>query len=89
MTQHRDEFVSKVARPDGYDLLRHNTGARNEWLRGTVRTQWGYVRVHAEPKFVSISVIHDGYDVNRTYRQAFTRRGLVTLANRFAEEVCG
>ncbi len=81
--------VNKVTAPHGGHLMVNTTADGERWHYGAVLTQYGYVQVHAEPTFTSLSVVHDGFAVYRHIPRAYTRRGLVTLANRFAEEICG
>jgi hypothetical protein len=82
------DSVTKVSAPRAY--LQKNTSNDGEvWFYGSVLTRFGYVRVHAEPAFTVLAVVHDGYEVFRSVQRAYTQRGLATLANRFAEEICG
>lgn len=79
---------SRVCRPDGYGIEAKTEPDGSVWHEGHVRTEHGYVRVYAEGKFASLSIIHDGYNVTQTFRKKYSRRALVTLAARFAKEVC-
>ena len=79
------ESVWKVCRPDGYNLTEHKDG-NYAWTSGTVRTQHGFVDVYAEAGFTRLSIIFDGYSVSRTFNRRYSKRGIVTLANRFIEE---
>lgn len=81
------EQVNKVSRPDGYGLT-VNTGQNGEkWHYGTVRTPYGFVKVYSEDRATTMSIIHDGYEVSRSYQQGFSHRALVTMAHRFAKEM--
>jgi hypothetical protein len=88
-TKELRDGVNRVTSPHGGHLMTNTTAEGEKWYYGAVLTRYGYVQVHAEPTFTSISVVHYGCVVYRHIRRAYTRRGLVTLANRFAEEICG
>ncbi len=68
---------------------------REDWTEGTVITKHGIVEVYTEGGedvrgFTKVSVVHDGILRTRSvYDKRYTQRGLVTLANRYAEEICG
>ncbi len=82
-----DESVYKVGRSNGYGLRWETAGNGDRWCMGIVTTPHGYVRVYAEPKHLSLSIIHDGYEVHRVYRKTYSHNSIVTLARRFAEEM--
>lgn len=82
------EYRYKVSRPDGYGLEEHAKEDGTKWIDGAVRTSKGYVRAYSQEGLTSVSIIHRGFDVTRTIRRGYTARGLVTLADRFAREVC-
>lgn len=81
--------ANKVTAPLGCLIAMKTHDGDGEWYYGAVLTRHGYVRVHAEPTFTSLSVVHAGKAVYRHIQRAYTRRGLVTLADRFAAEICG
>lgn len=82
------EYRYKVCRPDGYGLTKHTNEDGSKWIEGRVRTPQGYVSAYSQEGLTSVSIIHQGLDVTRTIRRTYTARGLVTLADRFAREVC-
>lgn len=88
MTSKTDESVFKLGRPIGH-MLPMTSSDGERWYYGCVLTKHGAVYVHAEPAFTTMQVVHDGYVVSRTAHKSYTSRGLVTLAVRFAEEICG
>ena len=79
----------KVSRPDGYGLKTETNPNGETWHHGTVRTRHGYVYAYSEEKHTTLSIIHDGYDCTRTMRRGYSRQGLTTMAQRYAEEICG
>lgn len=80
------ESVNKVVRNHGHGITSESASDGSKWYHGTVTTPHGYVRVYAQKRYARLSIIFDGYEVDRVYHQTFTPRGLVTLARRFIEE---
>jgi hypothetical protein len=73
-------------------VWRHKAG----YLDGCVITAHGIVSVYsqggpglasADVPSTNLQVVHDGRLHTRTLPRSYTQRGLVTLANRFAEEI--
>lgn len=82
------EHVQLVSKSHGHRLTQHKADNGEVWFYGTVVTPLGYVHVHSEPSFTSLSAMHDSHEVNRFMRgKSFTKRGLVTVARRFIEEI--
>jgi hypothetical protein len=76
----------KVRGTDGYGLT-ETKSTHGTYYMGAVRTPLGYVTVYSEEKHTSLSVIQNGYEVTRVYDRGYTKKGLVTLARRFIEEM--
>lgn len=84
MTEER-ETTYKIHCADGYGIQETRTD-RYRYFKGIVRTPLGYVSVYSQEDHTWLSIIHDGYEVTRTFKRGYTKRGLVTLARRFIEE---
>lgn len=81
------ESVYAVSKADGYGITAHTASDGSKWYMGVVRTPYGFVKVYAEQGYLCMSIIFDGYEVDRVYRKkTYTPRGIVTLARRFIEE---
>lgn len=83
----RDE-VSKVSRPISY-LTTNQDGIV---VSGVVLTKYAIVEIyhyHSGNAMTTFTVVKDGLQHTRTANRRYTKRGLVTLANRFAKEVFG
>jgi hypothetical protein len=78
--------IYKVPGADGYSLT-ETKSTHGTYYMGAVRTPLGYVTVYSEEKHTSLSLIQDGYEVTRVIDRGYTKRGLVTIARRFIEEV--
>lgn len=78
--------VYKVHSADGYGL-QETKSVHGDYYTGIVRTPLGYVSVYSQEKHTMLSLIQDGYEVTRIISQGYSKRGLVTLARRFIEEV--
>ncbi|RST54138.1 hypothetical protein [Variovorax sp. DXTD-1] len=76
----------RVHGADGYGLTETKTD-EYRYITGYVRTPLGYVSVYSEEKNTSLSLIQNGYEVTRVIDRGYTKKGLVTLARRFIEEV--
>lgn len=84
------DFCQKVQRTHGYRLTRNVSETGEVWFLGLVVTPLGYVFVHAEPSFISLSTMHDGYEINRwsnCNKRTWTQRGIAIIARRFIEEI--
>ena len=82
------ESVQLVSKPNGYRLQRNTADNGEVWWYGIVVTPLGYVHVHMEPGFTSLSAMVDSHEVNRFIRgKSFSRRGIVTVARRFIQEI--
>ncbi len=79
------ESVYAIRRADGYGILETRT-EEYRYFSGVVRTPLGYVNVYSQEDHTWLSIIHGGYEVTRTFKQSYSKRGLVTLAHRFIEE---
>lgn len=82
-----NDWNMKVARPMNR-ILRNPRG----YLEGHVITSNGIVSVYSqgsatERKHTTLQVVHDGRLYSHGIDQRYSQRGLVMLANRFAEEV--
>ena len=88
MTEPTETTSSKVVRPDGYGISKHTAHDGAVWFDGCVRTEHGFVRIYSEKNHTLLMFIQDGQEFSRRYSKGFSQRGLVTLAARFAREMC-
>lgn len=58
-----------------------------DYIRGTVDTPHGIVKVYCWPGITTIRMIVDGIEYRRHWKADFSQRYLVTLARRFSEDV--
>jgi hypothetical protein len=63
------------------------------WTEGSIATEWGIVSVYSQgdDRFshsTRMDIVHDGRCIARNiYGKRYSKRGLVTLAKRFAKEI--
>lgn len=82
-------YRERVTRPHGYGITSHIAKDGSPWFDGCVLTSRGYVRVTlSQQGHTRLSIVHEGYLLDRFIKRTYTARGLVTLADRFAREVC-
>lgn len=63
-----------------------------DYSMGSVLTPHGIVEVYIQPgdrAHTSLDLVKDGRNYRRRWDKAYSRRHVVTLACRFAEEICG
>lgn len=90
------DSTTKFYKPNGYQL-RRNGEAPWFYTDGVVPTQHGYVRVDCShtteangkkyKPWTRLTFIHAGAQHERVLDRAFSHRRLVTLADRFVQEV--
>jgi hypothetical protein len=83
-TKYEDDSYA-VGKPSGYLYWQGDEDQR--YIDGNVRTPHGFVSVYAEKDFLRLQFISDGRAHSRTWKQGFKHRHIVTLANRFANEI--
>ena len=82
------QFEQLVSKTHGYRLTRNVADNGEVWYYGIVVTPLGYVHVHMEPSFTSLSAMRDSHEINRFIRgKTYSRRGIVTIARRFIQEI--
>jgi hypothetical protein len=88
MTEELCTSVRVVSKPDSYKLQRHKAPDGNVWYMGCVRTPHGFVAVYSDERVAMLQIIVDSREYEaRIDRGDLSARYLVTLANRFAQEV--
>lgn len=81
-----------LTRTDSSGLHDHQDRSGNLYcIRGHVGTPHGYVAVYyyiwTDKQMLELKIIRDGICYERNYVNAYERRTIVTLANRFAREI--
>lgn len=87
MTEYIDTICA-AGRPNGYALLREVSADGSVWFYGAVRTPHGFVKVYSQSGHTSLELICDNTEFTRKWKRGFKRSYLVTLATRFAKEIC-
>ena len=65
---------------------------KETWLNGTVVTKYGIVDVYSQggkniTKVTTLGIVHNGIMRTRSIYKKYSAKYLVTLANRYAEEI--
>lgn len=86
-----DDKRYKFHRSHSYGLLKDINSIGDIWYSGYVGTRYGFVTVYsqggARDGFTTLSIIRDGHEYTRRFERGFQKAYLVTLAQRFAQEV--
>ena len=54
---------------------------------GTVYTPLGMVKVYTEPSITALTFVKSGVEYRRVWRRGYKPRYIVTLANRFIDDI--
>lgn len=81
-------YRERATRPHGHGVSSHVYSDGSLWFDGCVQTCHGFVRVYSQQGHTRLSIVHKGCLLDRFIERSYTARGLVTLADRFAREVC-
>ena len=76
---------SKISRPKNR-LVNHDSYG-SLWTSGTVCTKHGFVDVYAEDNITVLRFIFKGHEYEWIKQKGYTYQGIVTLANRLANQV--
>lgn len=85
MTKIRDESY-KITHAHGLGLMSHTT-ARGNWTDGGVVTKFGIVDIYIDEERARMDFVCRGRHHIRSVSKAVTKRGIVTMANRFAMQI--
>ena len=78
---------SSIRRSAGYGIHRHQDEF-GLWFDGYVATPNGHVNVYSQTGHTTLHFIHAGVWYTRTFDRRYQPRALVTLADKFAKEIC-